>query len=103
MLIATAVAAFMTGQAVAGTWRPAWQVVLYVLLLGAVDRFLVHALFEGELLSLSGYGVDTAILLAVGGVGFRLRRVERMVKQYPWLHERAGLLDWRDRRDGGEA
>jgi hypothetical protein len=53
-------AAFMTGQAVAATWRPAWNVVLYCALLGLADRFLHFALFEGQLLSVTGYAVDTA-------------------------------------------
>ena len=38
-------AAFMTGQAVAGTWRPVRQAVAYSVLLGLTDRFLVFALF----------------------------------------------------------
>ncbi|HSO42876.1 MAG TPA: hypothetical protein VLR47_08575, partial [Rhodospirillales bacterium] len=29
-------AAYMTGQAIANTWRPAWQLVVYALLLGVV-------------------------------------------------------------------
>src|SRR5262245_251485 len=40
-------AAFMTGQALAGTWRPFWHAVPYALLLAAFDRFLIFGLFEG--------------------------------------------------------
>ncbi len=43
-------AAAMTGQALARNWRPVWQVVPYALLLGAGDRFLLFALFDGALL-----------------------------------------------------
>jgi hypothetical protein len=40
---------------------------------------------------------DAAFLLAVGGLSWRLTRVRRMVAQYRWLYERAGLLGWRER------
>ena len=41
-------AAFMTGQALAGTWRPLWQIVPYGLLLAAADRFFSWGLFDGR-------------------------------------------------------
>lgn len=90
-------AGYLTGQAVAGTWRPVWQAVLYSLLLGVTDRFLVFALFDGPLLSVRGYLVDAAVILAFCLFGYRLTRVKRMVSQYPWLYERHGLLRWRRR------
>jgi ABC-type uncharacterized transport system permease subunit len=89
--------AFMTGQALAGTWKPMWQVVLYCLLLGLGDRFLIFSLFQGELLSLSGYLIDSAVLVAISLFAYRLTRARKMVSQYPWIYERAGLLGWRDR------
>jgi hypothetical protein len=88
---------FMTGQAIANTWRPAWQLVPYALLLGCVDRFMVFALFEGELLSLSGYIFDTAILFAITFAAFRLTQVNKMLSQYPWLYERVGPFAYRAR------
>ena len=42
-------AATLTGQALADTWRPQWHLLVYIALLGAVDRFLQYALFGGEL------------------------------------------------------
>jgi hypothetical protein len=90
-------AGYLTGQAVAGTWRPPWQAVLYALLLGAADRFLVFALFGGSLLSVRGYLVDTAVILALTMAAYRLTLARRMVRQYPWLYERAGLFRWRRR------
>ena len=93
-------AAFMTGQGVANTWRSPWQVVFYTLLLGFADRFLVWSLFDGSLLSVSGYLLDTAVLLVIGLVGFRLTQTRRMVTQYPWLYERAGPFSWRTRGEG---
>ena len=90
-------AGYLTGQAVAGTWRPSWQAVLYALLLGAVDRFLVFALFGAPLLSVRGWLVDTAVILALTMAAYRLTRARRMVSQYPWLYQRHGLFGWRRR------
>lgn len=90
-------AAFLMGQAVAATWRPIWQVLLYGALLTIGDRFLVYALFEGELLSVSGYLVHAVVLIGIGLVAYRLTRAHKMVSQYPWLYERAGLFTWRER------
>lgn len=89
-------AAYLTGQAVAATWRPYWQVLLYAVLLGLTDRFLTYALFEGELLSLSGFVVDTAVLSAISLFAFRVTRVGKMVSQYPWLYARDGLMSYRE-------
>lgn len=83
-------AAWMTGQALATTWKPLWHAVIYCLLLGFADRFLTFGLFEGELLSLSGYLIDTAVLIAIASTSFRYNRVKAMVRQYPWLYRRRG-------------
>jgi hypothetical protein len=90
-------AAWMTGRALALTWRPYWQCVTYVLLLGVAVRFLHYALFGGTLLSLQYYLVDTIVLLIVGTLGFRYTRARQMTTQYRWLYERTGPLSWRDR------
>jgi ABC-type uncharacterized transport system permease subunit len=90
-------AAFMTGQALANTWKPMWHAVVYAILLGFVDRFLTFALFEGELLSLSGYLIDTAVLVVIILLAFRISQARKMVGQYPWLYERAGLFGWRQK------
>lgn len=91
-------AAILTGQAIAGTWRPAWQVMFASLGLGIADRFLVFALFDGQLFSATGYVFDTAVIMAFGLVAYRLAWVRNMVTQYPWLYERAG--PWRIRERG---
>ena len=93
-------AAFMTGQAVANTWKPAWHAVAYALLLGCADRFLVYALFDGELLSLAGYVLDSAVLIAIALAAFRMAQVRKMVQQYPWLYARAGIFAWREKSPG---
>ena len=86
--------AFMAGQALAATWRPLWQVFPYALGLGLADRFLGFALFGGNLLSLPGYGIDTAVLLIIALAAYRLTQARRMVEQYPWLYRRQGLFGW---------
>lgn len=97
-LVLMGFAAFMTGQAVANTWKPAWHAVIYGLLLALVARFLNFALFDGELLSASGYLVDAALLIGIALVAYRLTRARKMVSQYPWLYRSAGPFGWR-RRD----
>ncbi|NIA67086.1 hypothetical protein HBA54_00605 [Pelagibius litoralis] len=93
-------AAFMTGQALSAHWRPVWQAVGYSMLLGLADRFIIFSLFGGELLSLSGYVIDTAVIMAVALLSYRATRARTMVAQYPWLYERAGPFGWRERRAG---
>lgn len=94
-LVVMGFASFMTGQALANTWRPMWQIVPYALLLGFADRFLVWGLFEGELFLLSGYMVDTLALLIIALLAFRLTQARKMVAQYPWVYERSGPFGWR--------
>ena len=96
-LVVMGFVAYMTGQAVAQTWRPLWQVVPYGLLLGAADRFLVFSLFHGPLLSIAGYGIDAAALTAIATIAHRLTQARKMTMQYPWLYERIGLFGWRKR------
>jgi len=88
--------AYMTGQALAATWRPMWQVFPYVILLGLADRFLNFALFEGPLLSLQAYVVDTAVLTIIAVLSFLATRAAKMVAQYPWQYQRAGLFSWKE-------
>ena len=94
-------AAFMTGQAVARTWRPVGQVVFYAVLIGLTDRFLTWALFEGELLSPTGFMIDTAVLMAIALSAYRITRVAKILAQYPWLYERAGFWSYSEKRSGG--
>lgn len=92
-------AGYLTGRALAATWRPVWKVLPPCLALGAADRFLTFALFGGELLSASGYVADTLVILAAGLIAFRLTRARKMVMQYPWLYETRGPFSWRGRAD----
>jgi hypothetical protein len=90
-------ASFMTGQGLANTWRPMWQIVLYSVLLGLADRFLTWSLFEGELFHLSGYISHTLVLLVICSIAYRLTLTHKMVTQYPWIYQRSGPFTWRRR------
>jgi hypothetical protein len=89
-------AAFMTGQAIARTWRPGWQVVPYALLLAAADRFLSTGLFGGRLLSVPAYLVAALVLGLIAFAAWRMTFVRKMATQYPWLYRRTGLFAYRD-------
>jgi hypothetical protein len=86
---------WLTGRAIAETWRPPWQVAFYALLLGAAVRFIHMSLFDGTLLSLHYYTVDAAICLAFGYAGFQVARAAQMARQYRWLIEKHGAMRWR--------
>jgi hypothetical protein len=89
--------AFMTGYAIADTWRPAWHNVMYGILLGFADRLVSHLLFGSELLSVAGYIVDTAVLIAIALFAYRVTLASKMTSQYPWLYDRVGLFGWKDK------
>jgi len=88
-------ASALAGRAIALTWRPWLQVVVYGLILGAAVRFIHFALFGGTLLSAHYYLVDSAICLLFGLLGFRAARAAQMARQYRWINESAGPLRWR--------
>lgn len=88
-------AAFLTGRAVALTWKPIVYLLVYLLLLACGVRFIHYALFEGTLLSPHYFLVDAVILLAFGWLGFRMTRARQMAGQYSWLYKSAGPLSWR--------
>ena len=90
-------AAFLTGQALAQSWRPAWQIPPAAALLAAGDRFLLHALFGAELATLGGFSIAVGILAAIAAVAYYLTRARKMVRQYPWLYERRGPFGWREK------
>lgn len=91
-------AAVMTGRALADGWRPPLQVVFASFGLGLADRFLVYALFDGQLLSVSGFLIHLAVITAMALVAYRLTLVRKMVNQYPWRYERDSLWSYREKR-----
>lgn len=87
-------AAWQTGKAVASTWKPVLQLIFYILLLGWAVRFFHFALFEGTMVSLHYYIVDTIVLMAAAFCGWRVERSRQMVRQYEWLYAGAGPGRW---------
>jgi hypothetical protein len=96
-LIVAGGAAIMTGRAFADAWKPAWQVLLACVGLALADRFLVYALFDGELLSLGGLVIGFLVLTALAMLAYRVTLVRKMVIQYPWRYERTSLFHYRER------
>jgi hypothetical protein len=97
MIVLAGGCGFMMGQALAGNWRPYWQVVLYSGMLAAAGRFLEYALFSGHLLALVPFLAGYVAVLALASLGYRLTQADLMVRQYPWLYERADLFRWREK------
>jgi hypothetical protein len=96
-LVVVGPASFAAGHAVAATWRPWLQLAFYTGLLSAGLRFLDYALGGGELWSVGGFVVGWAAQLAIGLFAHRLTQARQMVRQYPWLYRRKGLLGWEER------
>lgn len=88
----------LTGQVLAEGWKPQWTVYGYSLLLGVGDRFLNWGLFGGELLSVSGFVVHTLTIGVITLIAYRIAFARRMIKQYPWVYERAGPFGWKERQ-----
>ncbi len=80
-------AGWLTGRAIALTWRPWWKVVLATLLLGVATRFGHFALFGGTFLSPHYYLVDTVVCLLFALAGYHRTRARQMAQQYGFLRE----------------
>jgi site-specific recombinase len=96
-VIITGGAAILTGKALAENWKPAWQVALACLGLALANRFLVYALFGGELLSLSGFLAGYVVITVMALAVHRITKVHRAVSQYPWRYERDSLFSYREK------
>jgi hypothetical protein len=83
-------AAWATGKALAETWRPFWQLPLYVLLLTSAVRFLHMALFDELMVSARNFAVDALVIGALAYAGHRMARARTMARQYPWLADVTG-------------
>jgi hypothetical protein len=88
-------AAWISGKTIAQTWRPFWQVPVYMILLTGAVRFLHYALFAEPLLPLRNWVVDLAVLMAAATLGYKRMRALQISTQYFWLFEPKGLLGWR--------
>lgn len=87
--------AWMTGRSIATDWKPIWNLVAAVLLLGCGTRFLHFALYEAQFISVSRYLLDTLLLAVVAFLGYRFTRTNQMTRQYNWLYEKASPFSWR--------
>jgi hypothetical protein len=95
--VLVAPASFAAGHAVAIAWRRWDRIVLYSALLAAGLRFFDYALAGGELWSTGGFVLGWTVQLAIAAFAYRLTRTRQMVRQYPWLYRRKGLLGWEER------
>lgn len=91
-------AAWMTGRAIANSWKPNWQLAGFLALLAAAVRFIHFALFHGTLISPWYYCIDLAVLLAIGFAGKRYTRAGQMARQYRFAFARSGPFGWSRRR-----
>lgn len=89
--------AWMTGRAMASTWRRYPVLVAYLAILALAVRFIHFALFQGTLVSPHYYLVDLLVVQIIGAVGYRMTRVAQMTAKYRWLYLPNGPLFWRDR------
>ena len=110
-VILSGFAAFMMGNAIAETWRPWWHNVVYGALLSFAAQFIKFSLFEGPFiidslastgakplsLAIVSYVIDSAVLIGIALLAFRVTLAQKMVRQYPWLYERSGPFGWRAR------
>ncbi len=97
-VIITGGAAIMTGRALADGWKSPVQVVLACLGLTFANRFLVYALFGGELLSLPGFLTGLVVITALALLAHRITAVRKVVSQYPWRYERVSLFAYREKQ-----
>jgi hypothetical protein len=96
-LVLVGPASFAAGHGVAITWRPWQQIVLYSALISMGLRFFDYALAGGELWSVGGFLLGWLVQFAIAAFAYRLTRARQMVRQYPWLYQRKGLLGWEER------
>lgn len=89
--------AWMTGRAVARSWKPLPTLAVYVALLACAVRFLDYALFHGTLVSVHYWLVAFVLLGVAAGAAWRFTRAGQMTSQYRWLYERTGPFSWRDK------
>ena len=90
-------AAWMAGRAIALSWKSRWLVLPYGLLLGVGARFITFSLFEGRLLSISGYIISTLVVVLLMLMAHRVYQVRQMVRQYPWMVESSWWFAWREK------
>ena len=76
--------AFVTGRAMALTWRSQWLGLAYMVPLAGAVRFLHYALFQEPTTVPQAILCLVVLGLAVMG-GFAVARHNQMRRQYPWV------------------
>jgi hypothetical protein len=94
-------AAYMTGRAVALTWRTLLHLLAYLVALTFSVRFIHYALFGGTLMSPQYLIVDFVVLAAIALIGFRITKASQMVGQYSWIYEGTSALSWKEKTGAG--
>lgn len=89
--------AWMTGRAMASSWKSYPVLVAYLVILALAVRFIHFALFQGTLVSLHYYLIDLVVVQIIGAIGYRHTRVAQMTAKYRWLYLPDGPLFWKDR------
>ena len=90
-------AAWMTGRAVAQTWRTPLQLAGYMVILGLAVRFVHFALFSGTLLSGYYLVIDFLVILVFAFLGMRYTRAGQIARQYSFAFTRSGPFGWRQK------
>jgi hypothetical protein len=78
-------AGWLSGRAIATTWRPRWSLAPAALAIGIGVRFIHFALFDATFLSSQYYAIDTVFAFAVALAGYRATRQRQMARQYGFL------------------
>ena len=81
--------AYVSGRAIAETWRPMWHAFVYALIVALAVRFIHFALFDELLLSSRNYLTDAAICCIATYAGYALARSRQMIRQYSVIGETA--------------
>ncbi|MGF1627713.1 MAG: DUF6867 family protein [Alphaproteobacteria bacterium] len=103
---------YMTGANAARNWQSPMLLIGYCALLAIGERFMAHTIVWHRFYILldvyvtdegMAFGFDAhifvsfAICVCFGLFSYYGTKASLMVRQYPWLFERAGLFSWRSR------
>ena len=78
-------AGYLSGRAIAMTWRSRWSLIPAALGVALGVRFIHFALFDATFLSLHYYAVDAVLIFAAAFAGYRMARTRQMARQYGFL------------------
>ncbi len=90
-------AAFMAGRSIATGWQSIGLLLVYMVPFTMGLRFLHFALFQGHLTSGLYFITHGLIVTGFALLGYRLKRVNQMTSQYPWLYEKTGPFGWKNK------